>query len=105
MSRYSFWFTQNPIVSSKKKQQKKSFEDSKLCSPQNKTKFDRQNDLIYKRVVLLLNKYKDNKDIRQEILADISIYEINYSIALECKCKKTISEIIKEIHNKKNQYY
>ena len=65
---------------------------------------NKQLKTIALRVKFLLDKYKDDNDIRQKIIDELNIFRINLTICKELGDKKTFAKRVKEFGSFLNQF-
>ena len=56
------------------------------------------------RIKSLLEKYKDDREIREKILSQLDMYRVNIAIAKECNDKKAVVNCRKEFNQFLNQF-
>ena len=99
MGRNSFWFT----YGNKGDKSKSSVENMGKSVNTQKPKMKKET-LLEMRLNSLLEKYKNNPQIKLDILQEVELFNINRAVALELKDYQAEKNLFRKINNYLNRY-
>ena len=99
MGRNSFWFT----YGNKGDKSKSSVENMSKSVNTQKPKMKKET-LLEMRLNSLLEKYKNNPQIKLDILQEVELFNINRAVALELKDYQAEKNLFRKINNYLNRY-